>query len=356
MSHSIFSLVALSYFVSLAQSLPARIPLDLKASEFLVLDSTTGTDRDPNAHYLTVHEEKRELVVTKHVTATVTLGDEVEMLQAWTPQPSTPLRDDEFKDGTIPCSQFPPAELGVVALNNLGLGGWSSLQTAEGQKAEECKDGVYCSYACPPGMSKTQWPFAQPANGVAVGGLLCKAGYLYRSNTAESALCKWDVGGVTVSNTNAEAGIALCRTDYPGSEGMYIPTWIGPQQSDIPVSVVDSASFYKWKGSGTSTQYYVNNYGVSVQEGCVWGSPGSTVGNWAPLVIGSGSTDGITYISLIENPNTPASKANFNVRIAAADDGNSQVIGDCRFENGVLSTPGGCTVSVISGSAQLIFY
>ena len=356
MSHSIFSLVAFSYFVSLAQSLPARIPLDLKASDVLVLDSTTGTDRDSNTHHLTVHEEKRELVVTKHVTATVTLGDEVEVLQAWTSQPSTPLREDEFKDGTIPCSQFPPAELGVVALNNLGFGGWSSLQTAEGQKAEECKDGVYCSYACPPGMSKTQWPFAQPANGVAVGGLLCKAGYLYRSNTAESALCKWDVGGVTVSNTNAEAGIALCRTDYPGSEGMYIPTWIGPQQSDIPVSVVDSASFYKWKGSGTSTQYYVNNYGVSVQEGCVWGAPGSTVGNWAPLVIGSGSTDGITYISLIENPNTPASKANFNVRIVAADDGNSQVIGDCRLENGVLSTPGGCTVSVISGSAQLIFY
>jgi len=46
----------------------------------------------------------------------------------------------------------------------------------------------------------------------------------------------------------------------------------------------DSPGAYTWKGGSTSAQYYVNNAGVSVEKGCLWGQEGSEVGNYAPYV------------------------------------------------------------------------
>lgn len=144
----------------------------------------------------------------------------------------------------------------------------------------------------------------------------------------------------------------MCRTDYPGSENMVIPTLVkAGGQADL--SVVNEDTYYVWKGMKTSTQYYVNNAGVSVEDGCVWGQPGSGVGNWAPLVVGAGYTNGLSYISLIPNPNN-SSPANFNVRIEATP--GSSINGDCKYENGSFSGGNGCTVTVTSGSAQLVFY
>ena len=222
-----------------------------------------------------------------------------------------------------------------------------------GQTSANCQDGYYCSYACQAGMSKTQWPSEQPANGVSVGGLLCKNGLLYRSNTDNDYLCEWGAQTAEfVSNIGQD--VAICRTDYPGSENMNIPTLL-TAGGNAPVSVVDSDSYYTWRGGKTSTQYYVNNAGVSVEDGCIWGTDGSGVGNWAPVVLGAGTTGGRTYLSLIPNPNNLV-KPNYNIKIVAANGAN--VNGDCKYENGQYNGAGsdGCTVTVVSGTANFVFY
>lgn len=257
-----------------------------------------------------------------------------------------------FADGTIPCSQFPSGQ-GVISIDWLNQGGWSGIENTDTSTGGSCQEGSYCSYSCQPGMSKTQWPSSQPADGRSVGGLLCKNGMLYRSNTNSEYLCEWGVNAAYVESQLSQ-GVAICRTDYPGTENMVIPTFVG-SGSTLPLTVVNQDTYYQWQGKKTSAQYYVNNAGVSVEDGCVWGTAGSGVGNWAPLNFGAGSTGGITYLSLIPNPNN-RSPLNYNVKIVAAD-GNSVVNGECSYENGAYSGGSdGCTVAVTSGSAKFILY
>lgn len=255
-----------------------------------------------------------------------------------------------FEDGTIPCSEF-PSVANIVSLDWVGLGGWASVMALDGSTSNSCTDGFYCSYACKPGYSKTQWPSNQPSDGRSVGGLLCKDGYLYKSNSDFDSLCEEDVQTGNVVSELSEV-VSLCRTDYPGSENMVVPTEL-EGGSTLPLSVVNEDNYFEWQGKKTSAQYYVNNAGVSKEDGCIWGTAGSGVGNWAPLVIGSGYTNGLTYLSLIPNPNNN-SPANYNVKIEAASGGS--INGECKYENGQLSSPDGCTVTVTSGSANIIFY
>ncbi|GAV53651.1 hypothetical protein ZYGR_0AK01530 [Zygosaccharomyces rouxii] len=257
----------------------------------------------------------------------------------------------DFQDGTISCSDFGISKFdGVVSLDWVNKNGWASVMDMNGNTADSCQDGYYCSYACSPGMSKTQWPSNQPGDGKSVGGLLCKNGKLYRTNTDANSLCESDQGGSSVVNKKDQS-IAMCRTDYPGSEDMVIPTVVDGGSTQ-PLSVVKEDSYYQWQGKKTSTQYYVNNAGVSKEDGCVWSNSGSGKGNWAPLVVGSGYTNGITYLSIMPNPNNKDSP-NFNVKIEG-----DNVDGDCKYENGQFSGSGsdGCTAAVRSGSAQLVFY
>lgn len=259
---------------------------------------------------------------------------------------------EKFQDGVIPCSQFPSGQ-GVIPISWLGENGWSGVENSDTSTGGDCKEGAYCSYACQPGMSKTQWPSSQPADGRSIGGLLCKNGFLYRSNTAADYLCEWGVDSAEVTSELSQ-GVAICRTDYPGTENMVIPTFV-EAGSTLPLTVVDQDSYYQWQGMKTSAQYYVNNAGVSVEDGCVWSNAGSGVGNWAPLNFGAGSTNGITYLSLIPNPNNKT-PLNFNVKIVAADS-NSVVNGDCSYVNGVYSGGAdGCTVAVRSGKAKFVLY
>jgi len=262
---------------------------------------------------------------------------------------------EEFQDDTIPCSQFPSGQ-GVIALDHLGFGGYSGIENSDGSTGGNCKEGSYCSYACQPGMSKTQWPSSQPANGVSIGGLLCVNGKLRRSNQNQKYLCEWGAQKAVVKSELSNS-VAICRTDYPGTENMVIPTVVGAGQSNI-LTTVDQDSYYKWQGKPTSAQYYVNNAGVDYTEGCVWGTPGSGIGNWAPLNFGAGYVNGIAYLSLIPNPNNKDS-LNFKVKIVA--DGGSSVSGSCSYENGVYYTNGnagsdGCTVGVTSGQAAFVLY
>lgn len=258
---------------------------------------------------------------------------------------------EEFQDGTIKCTDFPSGQ-GVIALDHLGFGGWSGIYHSDTSTGGTCDEGAYCSYACQSGMSKTQWPSDQPSNGVSVGGLLCKNGYLYKSSS-NNYLCEWGVDKAIVVSELSE-DVAICRTDYPGTENMVIPT-VATAGGTTVITTVDEDSYYTWQGKKTSAQYYVNNAGVSWQDGCIWGTSGSGIGNWAPLNFGAGSTSDIAYLSLIPNPNNEDA-ANFNVKIVA-DDGGS-VSGSCVYEDGSYNGDGsdGCTVGVTSGRAKFVLY
>ncbi|KAK6458290.1 SUN family beta-glucosidase-like protein [Scheffersomyces xylosifermentans] len=294
---------------------------------------------------------------------------QAETSQAQTQAPSTPQSSggnggisgdlaafqnptEQFQDGVLSCSSFPSGQ-GVVALDHLGFGGWSGIENADGSTGGNCKEGSYCSYACQSGMSKTQWPQSQPANGVSIGGLLCKGGKLYKSNSRSNYLCEWGVNKANVVNQLSQS-VAICRTDYPGTENMVIPTVVGGGSSS-PITVVDQSSYYTWRGGSTSAQYYVNNAGVDWTDGCVWGTPGSGIGNWAPLNFGAGYANGIAYLSLIPNPNN-RSPLNFKVKIEAANGG--AVSGQCTYDNGKYNGNGndGCTVGVTAGSANFVLY
>lgn len=132
----------------------------------------------------------------------------------------------EFPDGELSCDEF-PSDYGAVPAPWLKLGGWTGVQfvtIAEKQisdirtaiTGQTCGEGAMCSYACPAGYQKSQWPTTQGSTGQSVGGLECRGGKLYLTNKALSnKLCVEGNGGVNVKNTLGQ-GVAVCRTDYPG--------------------------------------------------------------------------------------------------------------------------------------------
>ena len=79
------------------------------------------------------------------------------------------------------------------------------------------------------------------------------------------------------------AGVAICRTDYPGSENMIIPLYVASGHV-APLVIVNQSSYYTWQGRKTSAQYYVNPPGISSEDGCRWGNSSVNLGNWAPIV------------------------------------------------------------------------
>ena len=136
--------------------------------------------------------------------------------------------DAEFPDGEIDCTTF-PSNYGPIEVEWANLGGWSGIQyvTIEGDTVTEivtgvpggdgCKPGAMCSYACPPGYQKSQWPSAQGSTGQSVGGLSCNSdGKLTLTNPGLSkTLCIPGTGAVIIHN-KLSSNAAICRTDYPG--------------------------------------------------------------------------------------------------------------------------------------------
>jgi len=273
--------------------------------------------------------------------------------------------DAEFPSGKVPCSEV-PTQYGAIPIpwmkENLG---WTTLMKVgkyakgalfdniEQPKGTGCSHGCMCSYACPPGYQKTQWPEEQGATGQSVGGLYCNSeGFLELTRPSHTTLCEPGAGGVSVRNELGK-NAAICRTDYPGNEAMTIPLDTQPGQT-YPLTNPVSANYYQWQGKKTTAQYYVNNEGVSVEQACIWDStefPGEA-GNWAPLNIGVGkSDDGITYVSLFPNLPTSHAKLNFNIEI----EGNYS--GDCYYRNGQFATSAtGCTIGVKEGDSITIVF
>ena len=260
----------------------------------------------------------------------------------------------DFPSGKVPCSKV-PTEYGAIEIPWAARDGWSTLMKVgkyikgvsfdniAQPKDHGCKPGCMCSYACPPGYQKTQWPEdAQGATGQSVGGLWCNDdGFLELTRPSHPKLCEQGAGGVFVRNELSN-NAAICRTDYPGNEEMNIPVNTQPGQT-YPLTNPVSASYYRWQGKPTTAQYYANNEGVPVQKACSWGSAAEPdVGNWAPTNIGVGKSDsGITYLSIF--PNLPTSHAvlNYNIELEGDFDG------ECWLRNGrYAQSDKGCTVSL----------
>ncbi|TPR07845.1 nonsense-mediated mRNA decay family protein [Aspergillus niger] len=272
---------------------------------------------------------------------------------------------EEFPDGELDCDTF-PSEYGAVALDYLGLGGWSGIQyvtivdeivdtIVTGVTGDSCISGAMCSYACPAGYQKSQWPSTQGSTGQSVGGIECKNGKLHLTNKSLSKkLCIEGVGGVHVQNTMSEE-VAVCRTDYPGTESETIPLAVAANSELHPLTCPNGATYYKWENQTTSAQYYVNPKGVSTETGCQWGNGSSPIGNWAPINLGVGYNDG-KWLSLFQNSPTTTTKLDFNVKIEG-----DNLSGSCKYEDGTFysesgSNDSGCTVEVLSGSATYVFY
>ena len=136
--------------------------------------------------------------------------------------------DKPFPDHEIDCSDF-PSDFGPIDLSWLGFGGWSGVQypTISGNVVTDivtavaggknCSAGAMCSYACPPGYQKSQWPSTQGSTGQSVGGLQCSDNNkLVKTNPELSEyLCIKGTGATQVQNTMSK-NAAICRTDYPG--------------------------------------------------------------------------------------------------------------------------------------------
>ncbi|RMZ80020.1 hypothetical protein DV738_g3030, partial [Chaetothyriales sp. CBS 135597] len=271
--------------------------------------------------------------------------------------------DKEFPDGELDCDTF-PSDYGPIALHYLGLGGWSGIQSptygveaiidiVTGISGSSCKEGDLCSYACPPGYQKSQWPSTQGATGQSVGGIQCSGGKLKLTNSALSKkLCIEGVGGVSATNKAGKV-VAICRTDYPGTESETIPVEL--QSGDTqPLAVPDASSYYFWQGKSTSAQYYLNPPGYSAEEACQWGSAGTPIGNFAPTNFGVGYSAGKTWLSIF--PNAPTTDVEYPGTIEIQGDNLS---GSCKYSNGVFesdtgTSSTGCTVAVVSGSATFV--
>ncbi|KAE8352176.1 hypothetical protein BDV28DRAFT_149270 [Aspergillus coremiiformis] len=272
--------------------------------------------------------------------------------------------DSDFPDGELDCGTF-PSDYGAISLDYLGLGGWSGIQyvtladkvvsdIVTAVTGDKCRSGAMCSYACPAGYQKSQWPITQGSTGQSVGGLECKNGKLYLTNPSLSKkLCIEGVGGVHAENKLGEE-IAICRTDYPGTEAETIPLALGDNELQ-PLTCPNGATYFKWQGKITSAQYYVNPRGTSTKEGCQWGDGSKPVGNWAPINLGVGENNG-KWLSIFQNSPTTSEKLDFNIKIQGDNLG-----GSCKYENGKFTSESGtndsgCTVSVVSGDATFVFY
>ncbi|KAI5196921.1 SUN-domain-containing protein [Aureobasidium subglaciale] len=283
--------------------------------------------------------------------------------------------DSSFPDGEIDCSDF-PSDYGALALSYLGLGGWTGIQspgfgssrlgmtnieTVTSSKcggSNCCAEGSYCSYACPAGYQKAHWPTTQGLTGQSVGGLLCKNGKLYKTNPNYDTLCITGSSEVTVLVRNEmSSSAAVCRTDYPGTESETVPVTANP--GSVANLTCPDATYYEWTGKTTSAQYYVNPAGVSAEDGCQWGSSANPWGNYAPLNLGVGYSNGAAWLAIFQNAPTTDEKLDFTITIEG-----DNMNGHCRYSNGQYcsgqnydscSSTTGCTVSVSSGTAYFVF-
>ncbi|GMF02255.1 unnamed protein product [Ambrosiozyma monospora] len=161
----------------------------------------------------------------------------------------------------------------------------------------DCTDGSWCQYACPPGQLMGQWnaSVTKYGPGSMDGGFYCNQGKLEK-HVATNKVCYPGKGTASIYN-GCSKNVAVCQTVLPGNEAMLIPTNVNASSSQ---SLAVPGTDY-W--AGTASHFYINPPGVSVEEGCVWGSTENPYGNWSPYVIGFNmDASGNTYAKLGWNP------------------------------------------------------
>ncbi|KJY01184.1 SUN domain protein (Uth1) [Zymoseptoria brevis] len=280
--------------------------------------------------------------------------------------------DRDFPDGELDCSTF-PSDYGAIPVPWTGLKGWTGIQTCSGgsdsggyehistkTSGQSPEEGDYCSYACPAGYQKSQWPSTQGSTGQSIGGIKCSGGKLHLTNPGLSKkLCIRGAEAVTILVQNKlSKNVAVCRTDYPGTESETVPVNVEAGSTNN-LTCPDADNYYKWQGGSTSAQYYVNPAGVAVEDACTWGTAANPWGNFAPMNIGVGWSNGAAWLSVFQNSPTTDAKQKFTVEIVG--DG---VSGTCKYQNGQYcgganydscSSTTGCTVSLSSGTATFVF-
>ncbi|KAF2238115.1 glycoside hydrolase family 132 protein [Viridothelium virens] len=301
--------------------------------------------------------------------------------------------DEDFPDGQLSCDQF-PSRYGAKAVSWMNLGGWAGVQIPGGgfpglnkgaitdfstQVSSGCSDGnccasgAFCSYACPAGYLKSQWPAGnQGQTGQSVGGIYCNPSdnKLYLTNpTLSKKLC---ITGASQVNVNIASSlkddVAVCRTDYPGQENMNIPTAaIGGSGSNetTPLACVSGSSYYHWQGANdnanyaTSGQYYVNPSKYSVSEGCWWNNAGTPAGNFAPVILGVGvDSSNKGWFAIQSNSQKPdGAELDFGIRVESNDGTNfCEYTPGKGFTNVLGTNSQGCTVEIDSGDVTYNFF
>ncbi|PMD51807.1 glycoside hydrolase family 132 protein [Hyaloscypha bicolor E] len=334
-----------------------------------VIPATTSTPTPtPSAVFYQEKSSTKTTPTSTYVAPTTTTAPPpaATTTEASSTYSSSPGSWPDFVSGKVKCSHF-PSEYGPVAADWLDLGGFTGVQSVNsdfelavsaaisfistGLSGSGCTANSFCSYGCPAGYQKSQWPAAQGTTGQSIGGLYCGSdGYLHLSREEYPQLCTPGVGNVFVKNT-LSSNVPICRTDYPGTESETIALNVLPGTTDA-LTCPDAKTYYVWENSYTSAQYYVNPAGTTVGDACVWGSPGGNVGNWAPVNIGVGKAiTGETFISMFQNaPTNPDGKLNFNIEI----DGG--VSGRCTYKNGVFYSNGVVSSTGCTRGSNIEFY
>ncbi|KAJ2906088.1 hypothetical protein MKZ38_003125 [Zalerion maritima] len=264
--------------------------------------------------------------------------------------------DVEFPDNEYDCDSL-PSGFGAVAAEYLGMSGWLGIQWGwtdiiTGVSGDTCSSGAHCTYLCPEGYEKAQWPERQGNDDESIGGLYCNSNNkLVKTRDGANTLCQKGKGGVTVTNSLSET-VYMCRTDYPGTEAMLIPIAVEPGTTHDVTN--PSQTEYLWKGMKTSAQYYLNNPGLTRDQACTWDSDESNIasaGDKAPTNFGTGIDGGTTYFSIFPNAAVSTATLEYNVQISV--DGEET----CTLVDGVYSTSSsGCTGASSGGDIVIKFY
>ncbi|OBT89912.1 hypothetical protein VE02_01468 [Pseudogymnoascus sp. 03VT05] len=363
---------------------PAKVEQGVKDGIYILLDNSTSaapvaTKAAVTAAGVFLEQKKPSTIAVPSTTTTPppppSTTSSVAAPSVSSPAPSsgggsgaTGLNAD-FPSGTIDCDQFPSA-YGAIDVEWLKLGGWTGLQMTPnfspgdaainlintGISGDKCIKNSFCSYACPPGYQKSQWPSSQGGSGQSIGGLYCNAqSKLELTNpTLSKTLCIKGTGAVKVKNTIGR-NVPICRTDYPGTESETVPLDTQPGQ-EYELTCPDANKYYRWGNAATSAQYYINPAGSALKDACRWNKAGSNMGNWAPVNLGVGKgPTGKTYISIFQNkPTNPDGKLNFNLEIIGDVSGKCAYINGEFYNNGVVD-PSGCTV-LVTGTATYKIY
>lgn len=280
--------------------------------------------------------------------------------------------DSDFPDGEIGCADFASvAKYGAVELGHTPVAPWLGFMKVGlsaytlGQSASITVDieeptsgdptpGTFVGYACPDGYDASQWPEAQGLTGQSLGGLWCASDeklYLTRSATTHK-LCQAGAGNVHVIS-DLDKDVYICKTWYPGNEGMYLPTLVSAGSTVDLYNPYQSES-YEWLGLTTSAQFYLNMQGVPVEQACTWtpDSPYTKVaGNWAGINLGTSvNADGETFLSIFHNTPTSTAALDYNIKIAGTPSGGKGDVSGlaCDYDyssNTITGGGNGCTVS-----------